>query len=257
MNIDEANAAYYLDDSKASQAGVTLADNFDDFLTMLTTQLANQDPLNPTDSNEFTSQLVSFTQVEQSIATNQNLEALIQLQSISQQNNEATVLLTYLGKIVGTDLNIAKLEDEQATWKLDFAASPDNVTYDIYDSTGNKVHTITQTTSQPEGEFEFTWDGSLDNGGQAPEGAYYLVANAETSGGSLVNVTYSFEGLAETVETVNGVPVLMVDGLALGLGNITMVKLADSTNSAASTDTAETTDSTDSAESTDSTDDPA
>jgi len=230
MNIDQANALYFDDNSKASLSAVSLADNFDDFLKMLTTQLQNQDPLNPTDSNEFTSQLVSFTQVEQSIATNQNLEALIQLQSISQQNNEATVLLSYLGKVVGTDLNIGKLKDGQASWQLDFGVSPDSVTYDIYDSSGNKVHTIDSTTSQSSGEYEFTWDGSLDSGGQSPDGAYYLVANAETASGDIVNVSYRFEGLAEQIETVNGVPVLMVDGVPLGLGNITTVRIASSTD---------------------------
>ncbi|OUR75763.1 hypothetical protein A9Q83_16680 [Alphaproteobacteria bacterium 46_93_T64] len=230
MNIDEANALYYDPGSKAAQSAVSLADNFDDFLTMLTTQLQNQDPLNPTDSNEFTSQLVSFTQVEQSISTNQNLEALIQLQSISQQNNEATVLLSYLGRSVGTDLNIAKLENEEANWNLDFGSSPDTITYDIYDSNGVKVHTETSDTSQSSGEHVFSWDGRLSNDGQAPEGAYYLVVNAETSGGNQVDVSYSFKGVATKIETVNGQPVLMVNGLPLGLGNITSVEVVGSTN---------------------------
>jgi flagellar basal-body rod modification protein FlgD len=227
MNIDEANAAYYQADSKAAKSAVSLADNFDDFLTMLTTQLQNQDPLNPTDSNEFTNQLVSFTGVEQSIATNQNLEALIQLQSISQQNNEATVLIGYLGKTVGTDLNITKLSDQGASWNLDFGSNADEVTYDIYDSNGNKVKSETVSTITSEGEHVYNWDGSIANGGQAPEGNYYLVANATTDGGSQVNVGYHFEGYASKVETVNGQPVLMVDGIPLGLSNITSVQVAE------------------------------
>lgn len=217
MNIDEANATYYKADSKAAQSAVNLADNFDDFLTMLTTQLQNQDPLNPTDSNEFTNQLVSFTEVEQSISTNQNLEALIQLQSISQQNNEATVLIGYLGKTVGSNLNISKLDGTGASWNLDFASNADEVTYDIYDSNGTKVHSETVSTVTSKGEHVYNWDGSIANGGQAPEGNYYLVANATTDGGSEVNVDYYFEGYASKVETVNGQPVLMVDGVPLGL----------------------------------------
>lgn len=226
MNVDEANAAFYQSDTKSAKSAASLADNFDDFLSMLTTQLQNQDPLNPTNSNEFTNQLVSFTGVEQSIATNQNLEALIQLQTIGQQNNEATVLIGYLGKTVGSDLNIAKLGSEGAGWNLDFGASADEVTYDIYDSKGSKVHSETVGTTTSKGEHVYNWDGSIANGGQAPEGNYYLVANATTDGGSQVDVGYHFEGYASKVETVDGQPVLMVDGIPLGLANITSVEVA-------------------------------
>ncbi|WP_169568147.1 flagellar hook assembly protein FlgD [Sneathiella limimaris] len=226
MNIEEANAQYYKADSTANKSAVNLADNFDDFLTMLTTQLQNQDPLNPTDSNEFTNQLVSFTGVEQSIATNQHLEALIQLQSISQQNNEATTLISYLGKTVGTDLNVAKLDGEGAAWNINLQTTADEVTYSIYDKAGNKVHTESAGTLG-KGDQTFTWDGSLVNGGQAPEGAYYLVVDAKTDGGSQVDVNYSFKGLASKVETIDGQPVLMVGGVPLGLANITTVEVAN------------------------------
>lgn len=228
MNIDEANALYYKDNSKGAQSQVTLAENFDDFLTMLTTQLQNQDPLNPTDSNEFTNQLVSFTQVEQSIATNQHLEALIELQAITQQNNEANVLISYLGKTVGSNLNVAKLDtDQTASWQMNFGSTADTVTYDIYDANGTKVHSTSADGAVSQGDHTFSWDGSLASGGQAPEGTYYLVANATTEGGSQVDVTFSYEGLATKVETQNGVPVLMVGGIAIGLANITTIQVPE------------------------------
>ncbi|GLQ05854.1 flagellar hook assembly protein FlgD [Sneathiella chinensis] len=233
MNIDQANAQYYNPNSEANQSAVNLADNFDDFLTLLTTQLANQDPLSPTDTTEFTNQLVSFTQVEQSIATNQNLEALIQLQSITQQNNEATILISYLGREIGSNLNISSLKDGEASWNLDFGAAADEVTYEIYDDRGNKVYSLTDSDTTSAGEQVFSWDGTLNSGGQAPEGTYYLVATATTDGGSEVDVSFNFRGLATSVETVNGQPVLMVDGLPIGLGNITSVHTTDTGNDAA------------------------
>src|SRR3546814_17180723 len=64
-------------DSSSITSGASLAETFDTFLTLLTTQLQHQDPLNPMDTNEFTSQLVEFTGVEQAISTNQKLAALI------------------------------------------------------------------------------------------------------------------------------------------------------------------------------------
>lgn len=63
--------------------GLKLAEDFDQFLNLLTTQLQNQDPLNPMDSNEFTNQIVQFSQVEQAINTNQKLDSLVSLQLAS------------------------------------------------------------------------------------------------------------------------------------------------------------------------------
>ncbi len=232
MNIDEANAKYYDSNSKAGQSQVKLAENFDDFLTLLTTQLKNQDPLSPTDSTEFTNQLVSFTQVEQSIASNQNLEALINLQQLSQQNNEATILVNYLGKTIGSNLNIAGLKDGEAKWDMEFGAAADEVTYSIYDSSGNKVYTINDTDGVAKGEETFTWDGTVNGGGEAPEGHYYLVAEAKTEGGSDVEVGFNLKGIAKSAETVNGVPVLMVNGLPIGLAYITSVEVTETTGDA-------------------------
>lgn len=65
----------------APSAFSSLTKNFDTFLTLLTTQLRNQDPLDPLDTEKFTSQLVQFASVEQAIKTNQHLETLIALQS--------------------------------------------------------------------------------------------------------------------------------------------------------------------------------
>src|SRR5258707_15764903 len=64
--------------------GSTIAGNFKTFLPLLTTQLKNQDPLSPLDTNQFTSQLVSFSQVEQAINANSKLANLVSLQSTNQ-----------------------------------------------------------------------------------------------------------------------------------------------------------------------------
>src|SRR3954470_17819141 len=80
--------------SAAASAQKQLAGNFDTFLTLLTTQLKNQDPLSPMDSNQFTQQLVQFSQVEQQINANKNLESLV---SMSKAQG-ATSAVGYLGK---------------------------------------------------------------------------------------------------------------------------------------------------------------
>ncbi len=231
--IDQANAQYFPQDSAANDSANKLSDDFDDFLTLLTTQLQNQDPLSPTDSTEFTNQLVNFTQVEQSIATNQNLEALINLQAITQQNNEATILINYLGKTVGSNLNVSGLKDGEATWNMDFSVAAETVTYDIYDDKGSKVYSIDADEAVSSGSQTFTWDGTTSGGGEAPEGTYYLVTNAATEGGSEVDVSYSFKGVAQRAETINGIPVLMVNDVPIGLSNIISVEVTEPADTAA------------------------
>jgi len=234
MNIDEANAQFYKGNSQARDAQGKLAENFDDFLIMLTTQLQNQDPLNPTDSNEFTNQLVNFTGVEQSIATNQNLEALINLQAVNQQNAQATIMLDYLGREIESNANIGNMQDGSVSWNMDFASNADTVTYEIYNEAGTKVDTITVDETQSEGEQTFTWDGILsDSGAQSPDGLYFLVPTAKTDGGSNVDVGFKVKGIAERVETIGGTPVIYVNGMPISINNITSVSVADQSDDAA------------------------
>ena len=92
----EVNGVPIVDPKPGSTTGaVTLAENFDTFLTLLTTQLQNQDPLSPLDTTEFTNQLTSFAQVEQAINTNSKLDRLIDLQGIT----DLTTGVGYIGMV--------------------------------------------------------------------------------------------------------------------------------------------------------------
>ena len=73
-----------IEGSQSSQAKAKLEDDLNQFLNLLVAQLQNQDPLDPLDANEFTSQLVQFASVEQQIFQNSNLEKLLNLQETSQ-----------------------------------------------------------------------------------------------------------------------------------------------------------------------------
>src|SRR5438309_3225555 len=80
----------------------TLAGNFQAFLTILTTQLKNQNPLDPLDTNQFTQQLVQFAGVEQQLKTNSELAAL-------QQSAQSTQALAFVGRMAVVDGNTANL----------------------------------------------------------------------------------------------------------------------------------------------------
>src|ERR1700735_475358 len=129
--------------SAASQVTVAgsqeIAGNFDTFLQLLTTQLQNQDPLSPLDTNQFTEQLVEFASVEQQINENSNLQTLISL----QQTSAATQAMQFLGSSVTVNSSAATLANatgQAATWNLNSAApATGNIT--ITNSSGATVYT--------------------------------------------------------------------------------------------------------------------
>src|SRR5215469_8865250 len=91
----------------SSNALNQLSGNFSTFLTLLTTQLKNQDPTSPMDSNQFTQQLVEFSQVEQQINTNSNLNTLI----TQGQTQIGAIATSYLGKGVSITNGNASLSN--------------------------------------------------------------------------------------------------------------------------------------------------
>src|SRR6201985_3129768 len=106
--------------SSSSTTGVdqsTIAGNFQTFLTLLTTQLQNQNPLDPLDTNQFTQQLVQFAGVEQQLKTNDQLQSLITL----QQTAQSTQALGFVGKVAVVDGSTATLSNSSAVWDLNVA----------------------------------------------------------------------------------------------------------------------------------------
>src|ERR1700750_1997546 len=92
----------------------TIAGNFDTFLSLLTTQLQNQNPLDPLDTNQFTQQLVQFSSVEQELKTNDFLSSLVQA-TLNSQNNAA---VSYIGKTVTSTGIDSDLQNGQASWSF-------------------------------------------------------------------------------------------------------------------------------------------
>jgi len=102
-----------------SSAFSSLTDNIDTFLTLLTTQLQNQNPLDPLDTEQFTQQLVQFASVEQSIQTNTNLETLIALQTTTDRS----AALDLIDRTISVNTDVAALEANGAEWTFQTASS--------------------------------------------------------------------------------------------------------------------------------------
>src|SRR5688572_13962266 len=116
----------------SSDSTETLFDNYEAFLSLLTTQLQNQDPLDPMDTAEFTNQLVQYANVEQSIKTNDTLESILGLTSW----NTNTLALSYVGKTVEYASDYSSLTDGTATWNYDLDESADSVVLTVKDQNG-------------------------------------------------------------------------------------------------------------------------
>src|SRR5665213_1469269 len=131
----------------------SIAGNFDTFLSLLTTQLKNQNPLDPLDTNQFTSQLVQFSSVEQQLKTNTFLQTLVQ----SSQNSAANAAVGYIGKTVTSSGVDSDLKNGQATWSFNLPQAA-KVTVTIKDASGNQVYT--ENGSLGSGLGQFNWDGT-------------------------------------------------------------------------------------------------
>lgn len=196
----------------------TIAENFDTFLSLLTTQLRNQSPLDPMDTNQFTQQLVQFTSVEQQLKTNEFLEALV----LSNQATTYTDTVSFIGREVTASGAATQLKDGEATWTYTADRDAAEVTITIRDADGNTVYT--EEGSLAGGEGAFTWDGASSTGQQMPEGQYSITIDARDTDGAHVPVSTETTGIVEAVDLSGVEPVLIVDGARVNLSSVRSVR---------------------------------
>ncbi|MEM8785851.1 MAG: flagellar hook assembly protein FlgD [Pseudomonadota bacterium] len=200
--------------SQSATAATGLAENFDTFLTLLTEQLQNQDPLDPMDTNEFTSQLVQYTSVEQAIATNDNLEQLIALQS----GNGFSMALDYLGTQVEAAGDTSILSEGSAKWQYTLTGSAEQTALTVLNEAGQIVFVDEGQTAT--GAHDFIWDGRDSAGNLLPDGAYTLNIAAQDGNGATIGARTAVNGVVETVSMEGGEPILYVNGMKLQLSDI-------------------------------------
>jgi flagellar basal-body rod modification protein FlgD len=200
--------------SLSSSSGATLAGNFQTFLTMLTTQLQNQNPLDPLDTNQFTQQLVQFASVEQQLKTNDELASLVSL----QQTTQATQALGFVGKTAVVNGNTASLSNSQAVWDLNIPSNG-NLTVTIANAKGQNVftgnYTVAAGNNQP-----FVWNGKGADGTQWQDGQYTLTATATDSAGNSQAITTAIQGAVSSVDLTQTPPLLTIDGQSFTVNQI-------------------------------------
>jgi flagellar basal-body rod modification protein FlgD len=192
--------------SSTSGSDGTLAGNFQTFLTLLTTQLQNQNPLDPLDTNQFTQQLVQFAGVEQQLKTNDQLSSLVSL----QQTTQATQALDFVGKKAVVDGSTATMTNKAATWQLSVPTAS-TVTINIANSTGQNVFTGSYGVNAGDNQV-FSWNGLGNDGTQWPDGKYTLTATGADASGNPVAVSTQIQGVVNSVDLTQSPPLLSIGG---------------------------------------------
>ena len=200
-----------------SSAQQELSGNFDTFLKLLTTQLQNQDPMSPMDSNQFTQQLVEFSQVEQQIGTNTNLQSLISLNQ-AQANTSA---MSYLGKSVVLTNGEQALSSGTANWTYGLNNDATSTTLTVTNANGKVVYSGKGETAA--GTHAFTWNGQDNNGNKLADGTYTLSATSVASDGSAVTTSVASKGVVSGIDTSGKSPQLIIGTMEVPLTDATLI----------------------------------
>lgn len=222
-DINSINGYTQSGTSTTNSASQTLSADMNTFLTLLTTQLKYQDPLDPMDTAEFTNQLVQYSSVEQAIQTNTKLDTLLNM----SMSNLGAQAVSYIGKVAQVLGDVMPMEGghAKATYTLDKNVSSAVIT--IKDMSGKIVYSETAETTA--GTHEFTWDGKDSDGNQLEDGAYQIVVSTTVPNGeSAANVTTTIFGKVTGVASdSNGVYIGLGDSVTANLGDILTIRNDD------------------------------
>jgi flagellar basal-body rod modification protein FlgD len=191
-----------------------------DFLQLLMTQLAYQDPTAPVDSQQFAAQLAQFSQLEQLTQMNENLQSSQSTNLILAQSVNNTMAASMIGRSVTAYGNQVELIDgDQASLNYNLGGAAQTVEITIKNSSGTVVRTI-EAGPQASGDQQYTWDG-LDNDGNAlPEGVYTFSVAGKTGAGLDVQSTTYTCGIITGVSYTQGMPEFLVGSIQIGLGDV-------------------------------------
>ena len=203
----------------AAQTGTKrLAESFDTFLNLLTTQLKNQDPLSPLDSNQFTQQLVQMTGVEQQLYGNELMEKLV-----ANTGSGISTAVALIGREVRAATAETALKDGKATWNVNLSRNADDLKVEVLDSKGRTVFSAAPA-DKTAGDQTFTWDGKDASGRQLADGGpYTLKVTAKDTSGTAVTSKTSVQGLVTGVEQVDGKTLITINGAKVPWETVTSI----------------------------------
>ena len=194
----------------ATAKSTSIASDFNTFLTLLTTQLKNQDPTNAMSPEEMTSQLVQFSQVEQQIRMNDGMETLISL----QQTAQLTAAAPLIGQMVEVESDRLSLQDGKAALRLPAAGAAQEAVIQIQDGAGRLLRQ--DRVALGAAAKDWTWDGRNGAGVAVPDGPYRFTVSGRDLRGEAVALPATVRARATGAERRDGALMLGLGGLEVG-----------------------------------------
>jgi len=196
----------------------TIANNYTSFLQLLTTQLQNQDPLSPMDTDQFTQQITEMTGVQQQLLSNQLLQTLV-----NQSQGGVTNAVGLIGKSATGSGTTAMLENNTATFSYSLPSQAAKVTGTVTDSTGAVIWSGSLGGTSA-GAHSFTWNGENSSGVEQTNGnTYTLALSATNSAGVAITPTTTVTGTVSAVQQVNGQTMVTIGSQQVPLSSVTGV----------------------------------
>lgn len=214
--MSDINGISNTNTASQSSSYQSLVGNYELFLTLLTTQVQNQDPLDPLDSAEYTNQLVQYSAVEQSIQTNDYLAQIM----ATMESSQASGYVSYLGTEVTAAGGTTMLSNGSANWAYSVTEEASG-TFEIRDANGTPVYSGDVTLSPGGGNF--TWDGETDAGGQARNGAYSIVFDVTDAAGNAEPVSIETTGVVDGLDLSTGTPFLRIGDVSVPVSAVRSV----------------------------------
>jgi len=205
-------------EAQSAVAEKKLEEDLNQFLTLLVTQLQNQDPLDPMDATEFTSQLVQFASVEQQINANSNLEKLLNLQTTSQIAD----MVNFIGNNIEAKGSEVQLDNSKAEFSYSFDEKSADTLITIRDANGLTVFSGPGETDI--GKHNFIWDGKGNNGLIQKDGAYTIVISAQNREGNLIDVETTISGRVTGAGAEDGVVSLFLGDVITTMDKVLNIK---------------------------------
>jgi flagellar basal-body rod modification protein FlgD len=198
------------DDALASLSG-----DYTNFLTLLTTQLKNQDPLSPMDATQFTQQLVQFSAVEQQINGNKKLDQLIGLQSTAN----AYGAVGFVGTSIAADSKDIPLQGGKAKFDYTIEKGGGAATLKILDASGNIV--MLKQVDSTVGTHPVEWDGTDYFGNQLKDGKYTVaVSYKDLNTGTDIDAGITSYGKVDQAVIANGEVFLKMGDVSVPLADV-------------------------------------
>ena len=212
--------------NKINASSGMLASNFETFLSLLTAQLKNQDPLAPMDSNQFTAQLTQMAGVEQQLLTNDLLTGLLK----AQQGDGLTGAAQYIGKEATAVWSSTRIEDGEANWSYELGGNAASATIQVLDASG-KVVWSGDAPAKTNGMHDFKWDGKTTGGGQVDDGGVYTMkVIAKDGAGKDVDSQVIIRGRVTGVEMYDGKAFVTIGNSIMPLSSLISIEQRASTN---------------------------